>query len=419
MAAINRRLLLLILLRQRLQLRMQGKFKKSVWVRKLLQERLTKGEFYLLIDDMKRFDHIQFFKHFRMMPSKFEELLSFIAPLITKSTYRAIPAAERLCVTLRYLVTGDAQVTIAASYRISPTSIGRMIFECCEAIWLVLLDKGYMKVPSEPNEWMSISEKFKEHWNFPNCVGAIDGKHVIMQAPARSGSMFFNYKKTHSIVLMGVCDSQYRFIMVDVGESGRQSDGSVFANGNVGQAITEDNLNLPKSQILSGTNIQLPFVFVGDEAFPLKKNVMKPYSRSTLNDSRRIYNYRLSRARRVIENAFGICTSRFRIFRRPIIAKVQNVVKVTKAVVMLHNYLLTEEDSYCPPGFADAVSCGRISHGSWRKEKVSSCGLLDVDRIGSNNYTYEAKEVRDILCNYFSSEIGAVSWQWSIINGTV
>jgi hypothetical protein len=76
-------------------------------------------------------------------------------------------------------------------------------------------------------------------WNFPNCVGAIDGKHIIMQAPGRAGFSFFNYKKSYSIVLLVVCNATYQFTMVDIGESGRNSDGGVFANSNLGIAMNE------------------------------------------------------------------------------------------------------------------------------------------------------------------------------------
>ena len=91
---------------------------------------------------------------------------------------------------------------------------------------------------------------------------AIDGKHVLIQAPPRSGSVYFSYKKTFSIVLMAVCDSKYRFTLVDIGDSRSRSDGSVFANSFLGLATEND---------------MLPFVFVGDDAFGLKENMVKPF----------------------------------------------------------------------------------------------------------------------------------------------
>ena len=81
---------------------------------------------------------------------------------------------------------------------------------------------------------------------FPNLVGAVDGKHVLIQAPPRPGSVYFNYKKTFSIVLMAVCDSKYHFTLVDIGDSGSQRDGSVFANSFLGHAIENDMLNILK-----------------------------------------------------------------------------------------------------------------------------------------------------------------------------
>ena len=93
---------------------------------------------------------------------------------------------------------------------------------------------------------------------------------------------------------------------------------------------------------------RFPYVFVGDEAFALKPFMVKPYAKNTLDERKRVCNYRISRARRVIENCFGICASRFRIFRRPIIRKVDTVVAITKAVVLLHNYLMKHESNYFP-----------------------------------------------------------------------
>ena len=69
---------------------------------------------------------------------------------------------------------------------------------------------------------------------------------------------------------------------------------------------------------------------------------MRPYPKEVLDDAKRIFGYRVSRARRTIENVFGICSSRFCVLRKPIIGDAKNVISITKAVVSLHNYLINE-----------------------------------------------------------------------------
>ena len=78
-----------------------------------------------------------------------------------------------------------------------------------------------------------------------NCVGALDGKHVVMTAPTRSGSLFHNYKGTSSIVLMALVDSSYRFTFVDIGDYGSNADDAIFARSAFGQALLVCELDLP------------------------------------------------------------------------------------------------------------------------------------------------------------------------------
>ena len=120
-------------------------------------------------------------------------------------------------------------------------------------------------------------------------IGAFDGKHVQMFAPAGQASSFFNYKKTHSIVLLEVCDANYKFILVDIGDSGRQSDSSVYANSNLGFAIERKLLNVPPDAKITGSAKVLPYV-VGDDAFGLKRHLMKPYPFSNHAESNLIGN---------------------------------------------------------------------------------------------------------------------------------
>ena len=194
----------------------------------------------------------------------------------------------------------------------------------------------------------------------------------------------------------------------------------MFANGNIGYAINENLFQLPQPRSFRGYDRTLfPFVFVGDEAFPLKTNLVKPYSRNVLNDKKHIFNYRLSRARRVIENTFGICASRFRILRRSIIGNVKHVTEATKAVVALHNFLMDDRKMYCPHNFGDHVVNGILREGTWRNEDNFEGAFCDIRRVSSNNFTLEAKEVRDNFCEYFMTDAGSVPWQQNIVNYTL
>ena len=318
-------------------------------------------------------------------------------------------------------MTGDAFSTISASYRISEASVGRIVKETCGVIWERLSEEGYMKCPKTEAEWKIIAKDFEDYWHFPNCVGAIDGKHVTIQCPPRGGSMYFNYKKFHSIVLMAVVNASYQFLMVDIGDYGRLSDGSVFGSANIGLGITSDNnsLKLPEPRVVG--QYKLPFVFVGDDAFPLRHNLVKPFSRESLDLPKKIANYRISRARRIVENVFGIATSRFRVFRKAINANVDTAIEVTKAVVSLHNFLMADrlsQNIYCPNNYVDQERNLELRPGEWRNETTNDA-LANMQNIGSNNYSRVAKQVRENFKDYFNSEEGSLSWQLQMVTSTI
>lgn len=136
--------------------------------------------------------------------------------------------------------------------------------------------------------------------------------------------------------------------------------------------------------------------------------MLRAYPGKLLDTPKRIYNYRISRARVTIENAFGILVSRWRILRNSITCFPENAEKIVLATIALHNFIKKNNQSsqlYCPPGYADSEDeHGNIIHGAWRNEVDASPTLFTHGRMGSNNASASAFDQRNTLKNYFMSE---------------
>ena len=109
---------------------------------------------------------------------------------------------------------------------------------------------------------------------------------------------------------MVVVDVKYKFIMVDFGAYGRLSDDSVFAISNIGRTINGELLDVPDTRRLDISDKEYPYIFLGEEALPLRISFIKPYSKHSLSIAESLANNRKLRVRWAVENAFGF---RFRI----------------------------------------------------------------------------------------------------------
>lgn len=266
--------------------------------------------------------------------------------------------------------------------------------ETCEAIWETIAPI-YLPKP-DVEKWCSISNDFEKLWNFPNCVGAIDGKHIRIQRPPRAGSEYFNYKKYHSIHLLGIADAHGQFIYVDVGDYGRNCDSGVFKNSNIGKSIINKELNLPeKRELISESNDYFPYVFVADEAYPLLTNIMRPFPRKHLTMETRVFNYRLSRARRCIECAFGILTKKFRVFENTITLSPNKVQRVVLAACALHNMIRERENLI----------------NVYDESLTETTEFQESEQQQTTRPSKAARVFRNKFVEYFSSDTGSVPWQ--------
>ncbi|CAM4537269.1 unnamed protein product [Leuciscus chuanchicus] len=371
-----------------------------MWVKYYLAERNQYGEFHRLVGELRLNNGEDFREYFRVSRCQFDEILHRVGPRIKRINTRlrrCISPAERLAICLRHLATGDSYHSLSYRFRVGWSTVSLIVPEVAKAIWEELVNV-YMPVPKE-SDWHEIAEQFLVNRDFPNCIGAIDGKHVRIVAPPNSGSLFFYYKGTFSIVLLAVVDANLCFRIIDVGAYGRGSDGGTLRESAFGRALQEGTLGVPPDAIIPGAEDlgPLPHTFVGDKAFPLRRHLMRPYPGRNLCRRRRMFNYRMSRARMVVEQAFGVLAARFRIYHRVMWQHPHNVEVCVKATCVLHNLLCR-----------DAPTRPYRPRENRAPNPPPSVVLPSVIRQGANNSTAEAVRVREAYTTYFSSEAGGV-----------
>ena len=276
-----------------------------------------------------------------------------------------------------------------------------------------VLSETYLRTPSSKNDWNRISTDFSDIWNLPHVVGAMDGKHIRIQCPKNTGTLFHNYKGFFSLVLLAVCDARYCFTLFDVGQYGSNNDCGVLNNCAIGKKFQSGDVDLPNPKHLLGCSFDpLPYYLVGDEIFPLKTWLMRPYP-GKLTEEQRVFNYRFSRARRVIENVFGILVARWRIFHTPIVASIENAESYVLTTLALHNYLRqTDNAVYTPAGFIDSQnSSGEVQPGEWHKIVLNTPSAVPVlPNVRGSRYRDDAL-MREGIKGFVNSAIGSAEWQ--------
>lgn len=125
-----------------------------------------------------------------------------------------------------------------------------------------------LQIPTTPERWLEVAKQYEKTWNFPHCLGALDGKHVILQAPLNTGTEFFNYKSTFSVVLFALVDANYNFLYVNAGGQGRISDGGIFKNCSLYKKLVRNNLNFPEPEALDGIQRKFPIFLLETRHLP-------------------------------------------------------------------------------------------------------------------------------------------------------
>ena len=275
----------------------------NMWVRPWLLQREERGAYHNIMADLYATDIPGFTNYMRMTPEFFEMIKTRLEPHLARqaTNYRA-------------------PISVGEKFRVGRSTISKFLPEVCRAIQDEFT-REYLKCPTTPDEWKELEREFRIRWNVPHALGALDGKHVALKKLKNTGALYHNYKGFFSIVMLALVDGQYKFRWVDVGTAGSCSDAQIFNASQLKRRIEDDD----------------------DDAFALKIWLMKPYGRRLLIREERIANYRISRGRRVVENAFGILVSRFRVMRTTIELPPETVREVVMTCVVLHHILRSQK----------------------------------------------------------------------------
>lgn len=279
------------------------------------------------------------------------------------------------------MTTEDSQVTIAYAFRVGRSTVSQIIKQVCKQIWLTL-QPYYLPEPTT-ELWQECAKGYKDVFNFPNCIGSIDAKHVRIKCSRGSAS---NLKEQHSIVLIAVFDAYQKFVVADVGSYGGFDDGLVQRSSFYKNYLKNKNIIADKA--LPGTNSKAPHVLLGDEGYKLQTYLLRPYPKRSAETNERMakFNAHLNKARSVIELAFRFMTQTWKRFMKPFDCDVDTVVEIVKATCALHNFIKIKRGNEMEFG------------------KEISRAFLD-QRKNNIRATAQAVKVREVFADYFNNHM--------------
>ena len=296
---------------------------------------------------LETFDTRDWVENFRMKRETFDYLCDKLRPSIIRQDTQfrtAISVEQRVAITVWCLATPCEYRTVAHLFGVARSTVCEIVQDTCRAIVRILLET-YIRFPTG-DALKRVIDGFEDKWGYPQCVGAIDGSHIPIAAPELNHTDYYNRKGWYSMLLQAVVDQDYLFRDICVGWAGSVHDARVFVNSLIYKRITEDGLlSDAQSRTLGGKEV--PACIIGDSAYPINTWLMKPFAdTSSLSPQQKHFNYRLSRARTVVEIAFARLKARWRRLLKRNDMHTEHIPTVISACCILHNLCEVHGESF-------------------------------------------------------------------------
>ena len=331
-------------------------------------------------------DDSEWKRNFRVSRETFQYLCTVLQPHVrhTSAIREVISVEKRVAITLWRLGTNIEYRTISHLFGVGLSSACIIVHEVCKAIVDVLLAK-YIKIPSG-NQALEVVKGFEDRWDFPQCFGSIDGSHIPILPPANDARDYYNRKGFHSVVIQALVDHQHRFMNVNVGWPGSVHDARILSNSEVFEKGESGTLTPNFIRTFGG--VPVPVVIIGDPAYPLLPWLIKPYPGVGLGAKKTKFNNRLSRARVVVECAFGRLKGRWRSLLKRNDVRVDHITNLVTACCILHNLCEIHQDSFDEQWLDEEVQAS--AH-----PMSTSAAIIPSSSTGT--------VIRDALCDYIDN----------------
>lgn len=330
-------------------------------------------------EEVPQMDEREFKSNFRINRTTFEAIISATKDQIMDSgNYkRSVTAEKKIAIGLYTLASNAEYRTVGNLFGVSKQTVMRAFKGLVHAITSSDLMNKYLQIPTE-EELLKISDGFRERTGYINACGALDGTHVRERAPVDQRTAYFDHHEDHSILTLAICDHRARFWWLKTGIPGRSNDAGAFLESDLYSRFCSGQV-LPRSNVVISNKI-IPFHILGDSAFALKDWLVKPYrQRAHPADHESAFNRKFSRARVVIEHAFGRLKGRWRrLMKDPFEVALKDVSVVILAAAILHNMCEQTGDEFYQDWF-----------------------ILNTNSINRSRAQDPAEHFRDTLAHYY------------------
>ena len=277
---------------------------------------------------------------FRMTQPTFMKIVELVRPRLERrdtQLRKAIPIEKRVAIAIWRLSTGNSFRSVAKTFAVGKSTAVKITREFCTE--MRRLAPLFIKFQSNRRETVQAIEQFKLDYSckIPQAVGAIDGTHINIVAPAGEGKVdYFSHKQRYTLATQGVIGANLLFYDIATGFPGSCHDARNLRHSSIFRRAQNEEILVKPVDIIQ--HLQVRPLIIGYSAYPLLPWLITPFQFGpALTRPQKKFNKKLSGGRVRVERAFGILKACWRCLLKRLDNQIENVSTVIITCCTIHN----------------------------------------------------------------------------------